>query len=345
VNDIRFLEESVAVSALPQAAQDFLRDHDFLDRQPGPEAAALLFEIEPRVFAPVVGAAVPNAKPPESRAPNSKRSTFPKLIDEQEGGRRFRMMGSTLFVTAPYPRRKGEPDTGERIVVLGWDRRPEEQEGLYHASSEGGVPGGMTYRGGAIEEFLDEFFVAVVYDGKVTRVVPGGFPTERCLVAAPGTLKLEDEFKYRDNPFRVVFEAVVECGNLVFVGYHDYPEGGWLSAMHWWDFIPATGMTAPLWNTRRGDYALGLQDAWVPIKGADSKATARVSGRLTAFSFEAVLQGKPWDQIPSVGDFVDTQAFKREDGTTTGVRAPFHPTAVEWAKRMADWRLWGRLDI
>lgn len=305
------LEEGVAVSQLSSIAQDFLRDNDFLGNEPGSEAAALLFEISLQVFVPVIGAAVPNAM----------RRQFMKLRANHPGGSGFRMKGTCGFFVGFLPKFGDRPL--QKAVFFGYDRRTG-LNGLYCASSEGGVPGGKTYLEGMYLEVGDELHVAVVLGGKVTRVVPEGFPGH--LHGNPDLVQ---------NPFGVPYEDAIESGYLKFMGYHDNPDGGWLSAVFTWDFPGVPGMQ-PLFAGSRGDYTLAWQDARIPVQGSATNAVARVQSILTAFPLTPILQGVSLDNLPSWGTTNGTQGMIRVEGSLQGPRPDFHPTAVRWAQLMAE---------
>lgn len=311
MNNIVVQDEGVRLADLGKSEREFLADNGFLGKEPGPEAAALLFEITPKVFAPVVGAAVPNAK----------RRQFVRLRAAHPGGGGFRMMGVCGFFVGALPKFGDRPP--QKAVFLGYDRRTG-LNGLYCASFEGGVPGGKTYREGVHLEAADEFHNAVVLnDGKVTRVVPEGFPGH--LLGNPDLVQ---------NPFGVPYEDAVESGRLKFMGCHDNTDGGWLSAVFTWDFPGVPGMQ-PLFAGSRGDYTLAWQDARIPIQGSATKAVARVQSILTAFPLAPILQGVLLNDLPSWGITNGTQGMVRVEGSPQAPRPEFHPTVLRWAELMA----------
>jgi hypothetical protein len=316
----------VPVGDLDDVVRVFLEKNMLLGADPGDDAAAIYVQCLDGRFAPIAGAA----------CPNNQRRAFPGMLKAAGLDKMVLLAGAAVLFVAPNPLGGVGFGVNEKVVWIGWDRRTGPV-GELCASAQGGVGGGQTFEDGACSELMGELYVMGVVDGHVVRVVPEGTAERMLRVEEEG---VDGESRplalSADNPFGVPIVRLVEAGRLMPVGYHYYSEGGYLTAVHTWDFPGVLGMM-PILPGAAGTYGLAWQDAVIPVQGrADKKVGVRIQGALTGFPYGPLLEGVPLDQVPSVMVSMGSQGFMPLLGQVgEGTRPPFHPTVQAWATAIA----------
>jgi hypothetical protein len=317
---ISVTDTPLPINGLAEADQNFLSQHNFLGKNPGEDAAAILALDADGRYAQVEGAACPN---------NLRGKKFVALYEGQRPS--LRLAGVNNFFVAPFQQLEGGVDYG-RVVHVGWDRRIVKPYGWYCASAQGAVSGGQSFFEGACSELGEELFVAGVVGNRTVRVVPEDFVSEKPIIYDAGHPLA------RDNPFGVAFDGFIRCGSLDLVGYHDHADEAFITAMYTWNFPGVAGMR-PLFGASAGTYTVGWQDAFIMLNGGTTEAPlqkARVQGSLTAFPIAPLQQSVPLMNVASVGSTHGTQGFQYGlSQVGEGVRPPFHPTLLAWAELQA----------